>query len=98
MAHDGTTEFDRDSVQGTDYAGLVRMMLDDEGIGMPAASGRMGMSHSYVGQTMSQMRRLGTVPSCDVMARLAEACGYELRLVGHGRNVRIRPRERRDED
>jgi len=55
----------------------LRLMLDRSGTTAYRVAVDMGRSPSYV----SSMLRRGSVPSADLLARMAAACGYSLRLV-----------------
>ena len=55
----------------------VRAMLDASGTTAYRAALRLGRSSTYV----SGMLNRGSVPSADMLARIAAACGYEMLLV-----------------
>lgn len=55
----------------------VRQMLDSSGMTPYRASLLLGRDSTYV----SGMLRRGSVPSADLLAKMATACGYSLRLV-----------------
>lgn len=61
----------------------VREMLEASGMSPYRVSLALGRSPNYI----SGMLRRGSVPSADLLAKIAGACGYELRLcprVGEG--------------
>lgn len=55
----------------------VRAMLEHSGRTSYRVAVEMGRAPSYV----SSMLRRGSCPSADVLAQMADACGYDLRLV-----------------
>lgn len=55
----------------------VRLMLERSNMSPYRAAVSMGRSPTYV----SSMLRRGSVPSSDILAEIAEACGYRLELV-----------------
>lgn len=55
----------------------LRQMLDGSGVTSYRAALEIGRNDSYV----SGMLRRGSVPSADLLAKIARACGYSLRLV-----------------
>lgn len=55
----------------------VREMLDSSGLTPYRVAVKIGRHSSYV----SQMVRRGSVPSADLLAKIAAACGYRLQLV-----------------
>jgi len=55
----------------------VREMLDGSGLTPYRVAVKIGRHSSYV----SQMVRRGSVPSADLLAKIAGACGYRLQLV-----------------
>lgn len=73
-----------------DWPTIARTMLSDAGLSYREASERIGMGESYVGGVLHNMEN-GSEPNVWTVAALAEACGYQLRLVGHDRDIRIRP-------
>ena len=52
-------------------------MLEASGLSSYRVSVGLGRHSSYV----STMLRRGSVPSADLLARMADVCGYDLRLV-----------------
>lgn len=58
----------------------LRLMLDRSGTTAYRVAVDIGRSPSYV----SSMLRRGSVPSADLLARIAAACDYDLRLVPRG--------------
>lgn len=77
-----------------DWPGIIRTMLADGGASHREVSRRMGKVPSYVSATLNACEH-GTVPSSEVLAGMAEACGYELHVIGHGRDMRVRSRNPR---
>lgn len=55
----------------------VRLMLDRSGATAYRVAVAIGRKPNYI----SGMLRRGSVPSADLLARIAAACGYSLRLV-----------------
>ena len=55
----------------------VRAMLDSSGVTPYRVALKIGRSPNFV----SGMLRRGSCPSADLLARMAGACGYDLRLV-----------------
>lgn len=68
-----------------DTNSCVRHMLDKAGMSPYAASLAIGRAHSYVGQALRGKGGIGA----PVLAEIAQACGYELLLVGRGETLRI---------
>lgn len=73
-----------------DWPSIIRTMLRDEGLTFREASARTGRSESYIGGVVQNAER-GSDPNVWTVAAIAEACGYQLRLTGHGKSFRIRP-------
>lgn len=63
----------------------IRHMCDKAGKGTTIVSRDIGRGSSFVGSILSR----GSVPKADTLAEIAEACGYELMLVGHGEQITI---------
>lgn len=55
----------------------LRLMLDRSGATAYQVAVAIGRKPNYI----SGMLRRGSVPSADLLARIAAACGYSLRLV-----------------
>ena len=70
----------------------IRHMCDMAGKGTTIVSKDIGRGSSFVGSILSR----GSVPKADTLAEIAEACGYELALIGHDEKIVIEydPRER----
>lgn len=60
--------------------GAVRLMLARSGLTAYKLARLLKYDPSYI----SGMLRRGSVPSADLLARIAEACDYDLRLVPRG--------------
>lgn len=73
--------------EGMDTNACVRHMLDKAGMSPYAASLAMGRAHSYMGQALKRKGGIGA----PVLAEIAQACGYELLLVGRGETLHIDP-------
>lgn len=58
----------------------VRLMLDRSGATAYRVAVAIGRKPNYI----SGMLRRGSVPSADLLARIAAACDYDLRLVPRG--------------
>ena len=58
----------------------MRAMLERSGMTSYRVSVGIGRHSSYI----STMLRRGSVPSADLLARIADVCGYDLRLVPRG--------------
>ena len=71
----------------------IRHMCEVAGKGTVEVSGDIGRGRSYVGSILSR----GSTPQADTLAEIAEACGYELVLIGHGEKIVIEyePRDER---
>ena len=71
----------------------IRHMCDKSGKGSTIVSRDIGRVSSFVGTILSR----GSVPKADTLAEIAEACGYELALIGHGEKIVIEyePRDER---
>jgi hypothetical protein len=68
-----------------DIYDAIRLMADDSGTTLqrlPVASGR---SRSY----LHALANHGGVPKVSTLQEFASLCGYELHLVGHGRDIKI---------
>jgi hypothetical protein len=63
----------------------IRHMCETVGKGTTVVSKDIGRGSSFVGSILSR----GSVPKADTLARIAEACGYELVLRGHGEEITI---------
>lgn len=63
----------------------IRHMCDKAGKGTTVVSKDIGRGSSFVGSILSR----GSVPKADTLAEIAEACGYELALIGHGEQIVI---------
>lgn len=55
----------------------VRLMIERAGVTPYRVAVDMGRAPTYV----SSMLRRGSVPSADLLAQIADACGYDLRLI-----------------
>lgn len=73
-----------------DWPTILKAMLHDSGETYRSIGQKMGRSESYMGGVISNCTR-GSVPSAEVLAMIAEACGYEVHVTGHDRDFRIRP-------
>lgn len=58
----------------------VREMVKASGLSAYAASRKAGRASAYISVLLSR----GVDPSSRVLADIARACGYTLKLVGHG--------------
>lgn len=58
----------------------IRAMLERSGLTAYRVAVRLGRHSSY----LSTMLRRGSVPSADLLAKIASACGYSLLLVPRG--------------
>lgn len=74
-----------------DWPSVLKGMIGSSGKTYRAISAELGKASSYVGATVTHAAN-GSVPSAQVLADIAEACGYELHLTGHDRDIRIRAR------
>lgn len=63
----------------------IRHMCEVSGKGTIEVSSDIGRGRSYVGSILSR----GSTPQADTLAKIAEACGYELMLVGNGEQIVI---------
>lgn len=55
----------------------VRMMIERAGVTPYRVAVDMGRAPTYV----SSMLRRGSTPSADLLAQIADVCGYDLRLI-----------------
>lgn len=55
----------------------LRLLLDRSGVTPYRVAVDMGRAPTYV----SSMLRRGSVPSADLLAQIADVCGYDLRLI-----------------
>ncbi len=68
------------------YTGdAIRHMCEVSGKGSTIVSKDIGRVSSFVGTILSR----GSVPKADTLAEIAEACGYQLALIGHGEQIVI---------
>ena len=72
----------------SDIGAIVRDMVARSGLSMREVSRRIGRSDNY----LSSMLRNDTVPSVDLFASIAHACGYSVVVEGGGVEYRIGPR------
>ena len=63
----------------------IRHMCEAAGKGTTVVSRDIERASSFVGSILSR----GSVPKADTLARIAEACGYEVVLRGHGEEITI---------
>ena len=63
----------------------IRHMCEVSGKGSTIVSKDIGRVSSFVGTILSR----GSVPKADTLAEIAEACGYQLALIGHGEQIVI---------
>lgn len=73
--------------QGMDTNSCVHHMLDKAGLSPNAACQSMGRANGYVDQSLKRRGGIGA----PTLAEIAQACGYELQLVGRGETLRIDP-------
>ena len=73
--------------QGMDTNSCVHHMLDKAGISPNDACQAMGRANGYVDQSLKRRGGIGA----PTLAEIAQACGYELQLVGRGETLRIDP-------
>ncbi len=73
--------------QGMDTNLCVRHMLDKAGLSPNAACQSMGRANGYVDQSLKRRGGIGA----PTLAEIAQACGYELQLVGRGETLSIDP-------
>ena len=71
--------------QGMDTNSCVHHMLDKAGLSPNAACQSMGRANGYVDQSLKRRGGIGA----PTLAEIAQACGYELQLVGRGETLRI---------
>lgn len=80
--------------QGMDTNSCVHHMLDKAGLSPNAACQSMGRANGYVDQSLKRKGGIGA----PALAEIAQACGYELQLVGRGETLRIDPSNEREAD
>ena len=68
-----------------DIYDAIRVMAEDADTTLQRLSVDSGRSRSY----LHALARHGGAPKVSTLAEFAEMCGYELRLVGHGRSIKI---------
>lgn len=73
-----------------DWETIVRTMMRDAGMSHRKISVAMGKSPTYMGAMLRNYRE-GAAPSADILAGMAHACGFEVHVTGHGRDMLIRP-------
>lgn len=70
-----------------DTNSCVHHMLDKAGLSSNAACKSMGRANGYVDQSLKRKGGIGA----PALAEIAQACGYELQLVGRGETLNIDP-------
>lgn len=63
----------------------MRHMVNMSGKSTRAVSRDIGIADTFVGMTLSRK----SVPKLDTFADIAEACGYEVQIVGHDETIVI---------
>jgi DNA-binding phage protein len=58
----------------------IEAMCEMAGKSQRTVSTEIGRNPTFIGTTISK----GSIPRVDTMAKIAEACGFELVLRGHG--------------
>lgn len=61
----------------------IKLMVASTGKSMRTISGELGMRHTYV----KDLTRKPSVPRADTLARIADACGFDLVLVPRNGDV-----------
>lgn len=69
--------------------GAIRHMVGGSGLSSREVSRDMGRSPRY----LINLYKQGNNPSASIMAEISKACGYDMRLVGHGQTIHIRPND-----
>lgn len=63
----------------------LRHIVDKSGKSQRLISKELGHNDRYIATTLSG----GRAPGTDVLATIAQACGYTLQLVGHGETLTL---------
>lgn len=63
----------------------IEKMCGVAGKSQRTVSSEIGRNPTFIGTTLSK----GSVPRVDTMAKIAEACGFELVLRGHGVTIEL---------
>lgn len=63
----------------------LKQMADDAGDTLQTLSVRAGHSRNYI----HALRYQQSTPNLTTLNELARLCGYEIHLVGHGRDIKI---------
>ena len=63
----------------------IRRMVDESGTTYAQVSRDLSRNDRYIAVMLSA----GNTPSATLLARIANACGYELTLIGHGETLRL---------
>lgn len=74
---------------GRSTHGAINQMVRESGISTRELSRRMGRGDRYITNVLQQTKS----PGASIMAEIAKACGYDMRLVGHGQTIHIRPND-----
>jgi transcriptional regulator with XRE-family HTH domain len=74
---------------GRSTHGAINQMVRESGMTTKEVSLKMGRFGRY----LDDVEKRGTNPSASIMAEIAKACGYDMRLVGHGQTIHIRPND-----
>lgn len=77
-------------VMGVNAKDAVGEVVSRSGEGPMALSRKLGRHESYLSTTISRR----SVPKLDTFADIADACGFELVLRGHGTELVIEPNQR----
>lgn len=71
-----------------DTTDCIRHIVEQSGKSGIKISNAIGRSDYFISTTVSK----GSDVGCSTMAAIADACGYELILKGHGEEIPIDPR------
>lgn len=74
---------------GRSTHGAINQMARESGMTFKDISLKMGRSARYI----DDIKHKGITSSASVMAEISKACGYDMRLVGHGQTIHIRPND-----
>lgn len=81
---EGTPVDERSTI---DLQTAIRHMVASAGMSYAQVSRELNRNDRY----LSIMLNDATTPRADLLARIAEVCGYSLQLVGHGETLEIKP-------
>lgn len=74
-------------MSGNDWREIIKGMMDDGGMSYHGLSRALGKADSYMSGYLYSVKE----PRASTLAAIAGACGYELHLTGHGKDIRIEP-------